>query len=874
MSVVELLDTLANQGVELWFEGERLRFRAPKGALTPDQRAQLSSRRPEVLAQLRKNAAVTRDFPLSFSQRSLWFVHQENPSSAAYNVAFQARVVSAVDVAALRQALQAVLDRHAALRTTYPVSDGVPVQRVAGTTEVAFTVLDARADDDTAFHERIRTDYRRPFDLESGPLFRATLFSRNPQEHVLLLVAHHVAADGWSLLQLLEELRVLYAEATGGAAALLPRPEVQYSDFTAWQAETLAGPEGDRLQQYWTEQLAVAPANLDLPSDRPRPVRSSPDGISLGFELDERLSTAVRQLARTESTTPFVILLATFKTLLSRYTGREDIIVGTPTFGRNRPEFARVIGDFVNTLPLRSLVDGNLSFRDFTARVRQTLFDALAAQEYPFPLIVEKVQPVRDPGRSPLFDIMFVLQRFDMVKELESVMIPRADAEPVDFGGLRLTHYPLAQQLGQFDLTLAEIVDESESARWHFKYNPDLFDRATIARMSDHVRVLLEGIVEDPTRPLGALPLLTRAERESAAPGVSAPHETIPVATLHARFEDQVARTPDAIAVTFEESSLTYAELNRRATRLAGRLRELGVHRDTLFGLCAERSLELIVGVVGISVAGGAHVPIDLSYPQERVAFMIEDAAVRVLVTQRALQDRLPSLAAKAVLLDDELAGYPDTNPAPASGPDDLAYVIYTSGSTGAEGHDGHASRRRPPLWRHGCMVPFQLDRCLDALSFDRVRFLGLGAMGSPPHGWAVGGRPVPGESRAGGVPRTRPARRRHRVEPDAVGVWAVDRGGRDRWAAASHEAAIRDFRRREAPSAESPAVDGPLRRHDADAREHVWHHGNLRARDVPAAHAARPHRAHGKLDRCAHSRPARARARRAPSARTGRRAG
>ncbi len=467
--------------------------------MTTEQRAELAARRAEVVTWLRADAeAHSRIFPLSFSQRSLWFVHQEDPASAAYSVAFQARIVSAVDVAALRQALQALLDRHAALRTTYPVLDGVPVQRVAGAANVSFHVHDVKGISDDALGARVRADYARPFDLAVGPVFRATLFTRAAEDHVFLVVAHHIAVDGWSLVQVVDELRVLYAEATGGATAPLPRAEAQYSDFVAWQAEMLAGPEGERLEQYWRRQLGGALASLDLPTDRARPAVRSGKGASVGFTLDADLSAALRMVARAEGTTPFVVLLAAFKTLLFRYTASEELIVSTPTFGRGRPEFARVVGDFVNTIPLRSSLDAALAFRDLVARERQVVLDALDAQEFPFPRIVEAVRPARKPGRSPVVDVLFVLQRFDGAKDLEPVMSPQGEGAPaVDFGGLKLKHYPLEQQQGQFDLTL-EVIDGTGMLSGSFKYDANLFDRGTIQRMSDHFRRLLAGIAAGP----------------------------------------------------------------------------------------------------------------------------------------------------------------------------------------------------------------------------------------------------------------------------------------------------------------------------------------------------------------------------------------
>ena len=684
MSAAELVETLAAKGVELWFEGDRLRFRAPKNVLTAEQRAELSAMKADILTHLRGQAErATTVWPLSFSQRSLWFVNRQAPESAAYNVGFAARIVSPVEVAALRQALQALCDRHASLRTTFPIVDGVPVQQISGTSTAVLELHDVEGEDETRLHDRVMADYRRPFDLEHGPVLRTALYSRAPQEHVFLLAVHHIVADGWSLLQLLEELRALYAEATGGPAVSNARPPVEYAQFTQWQADMLAGDEGKRLANYWRTQMASPRVELEVPADRPRPPRRSTRGGTFPVDLGEAASARVRQLAKDEGTTLFVVLLAAFKTLLYRYTGTNDVVVGTPTFGRSRPEFARVIGDFVNTIPLRSQIDPDLTFSDLVGRLKKTVFDALGAQDYPLPLLVEQLQPVRDSSRSPLFEILFVLQRFDQLRELEPVLVAGRPDACVDFGGLKLAHYPLDQQEGQFDLTL-QVIDRSGPLALQFKFNLDLFDEQTIAGLSRHFRVLLEAVTTEPKQTLGRAPLLAEAERaELLGHDTTTAVAAQPATTLHGRFEAQVRRAPDAVAATCDGLHLTYADLNRRANRLARRLRDLGVGRDTLVGLYTERSLDLVVAILGILKAGGAYVPIDLAYPADRVAFMLADAAAPVLVTQRGLCDRLPAHGAVTVFVDDDLTGYPDTDPPLLTEPDDLAYMIYTSGSTG-----------------------------------------------------------------------------------------------------------------------------------------------------------------------------------------------
>jgi amino acid adenylation domain-containing protein len=686
VSIEALLKQLADQGVALWFEGDRLRFRAAKGALLAEQRAQLAAHKSDVLKQLRANAAaMERTAPLSFSQRSMWFVHQESPQSAAYNLCFSARITSAVEEAVLRHAIQALIDRHASLRTTYPLVEGVPAQRVHGAITAVFVVHDIQGYDEARLREAVTADFRRPFNLERGPVFRSALFTRAPQDHVLLLTIHHIAADGWSMMQLIEELRALCAEAMGGAAPVPARPAVEYTDFTEWQTRLLAGESGKHLADYWCKQLAAPRAELELPSDRPRPPLRSTRGATFAFELDQQLSARVRSLARDEATTISVAMLAAFKALLFRYTGVEDIVVGMPTFGRNRPEFARVIGDFVNTLPLRARLDAQLPFRDLMQRVRQSLFDALDAQDYPFPLIVEQLHPVRDPSRSPLFEILFLMQRFDQLRELEPVFVPSASAATIDFGGLQMSHYELDQQEGQFDLTL-QVVDRSGPLLLQFKYNADLFDEGTIERLAGHYRVLLDAACTDSSQPIGRLPLLTGAEEQLLldtwnATAVAHNRERC----VHELLERTARALPDFVAAVDASRSLTYLQLDQEANRLAHLLRERGVRPRELVAICLDRTVEMPVALAAILKAGAAYVPLDPAHPSERLRYVLEDAGVSCVITLGKFATLVAGSNAPLLLdeVQQELADQPASALAASSRPEDRAYVIYTSGSTG-----------------------------------------------------------------------------------------------------------------------------------------------------------------------------------------------
>lgn len=700
MSVTNLLKAVKTRGIDLWFEGERLRFRAPKDALTAEQRAELSARRTEILAQLRTDAVgQKKTYPLSFSQRSLWFLHQQAPESSAYNIALALRIVSDVNVAAMRQALQALVDRHAALRTSYDFVDGALSQLVAGTSPAEFVVNSVPGLNDDDLRVMVEGEYRRPFDLKRGPVFRASLYTRGPADHVLLLTFHHIAIDGWSLLLLTEELSKFYGEATGGAPADLPRPELQYSDYANWQQRTLSGPEGDRLWSYWREKLASPRERLDLPTDHPRPAIQSLRGASLPFQFDSGLTQRVKDLARQEGTTIFVVLLASFQVFLSRLTGVNDVIVGTPTFGRSNDAFMRVVGDFVNSVPIRGRLNTAMTFRDLVGQLRQTVVEALDVQEFPLPLLVERLQPKREPGHSPLFDTFFILQRFDQFRHIEALLESDGSEDPIEFGGLSLKGFPIYQQQGQFDLAL-QLVERGGAFRGAFTYCTDLFEEATIRAFVVDYLALVEALVSKPTAALEAGPAegraaasdneispLTAQERQKVIVQFNATALEVDQATVAAQFERQVALSPEACAIRFEDAELSYGELNRRANQLARHLRSLGIGPGALVGVCLERSLHLVIALLAVQKAGAAYVPLDPNLPSERLGFMLTDSGVTMLVIAGEMADGLDlpqgvhllDLAAEAATLD----GLDAANLAAVAGPHDLAYVIYTSGSTG-----------------------------------------------------------------------------------------------------------------------------------------------------------------------------------------------
>jgi amino acid adenylation domain-containing protein len=650
------------------------------GLLSPAQKREWLAR-----ALRQKAGAQVTTAPLSHGEKALWFLHQSAPESPAYHVAFSARIRSVVDVDALRRALQGLLDRHAVLRSVFKRRAGQVLREIAGHREVGFELMDGAGLDAQELHARVREAYRRPFDLERGPLLRAHLFTCAADDHVLLLTVHHIVYDGWSLWINLDELKQLYAaEVSGQPAGLLP-VGTSYSSYVRRQAQMLRGPEGEALWRFWKDELGHGVPVLDLPADRPRPPVQTHDGASHRFWLEPATAQRLKALSQAEGVTPFMLLLAVFQVLLKRYSGQDQIVVGSPTSGRTAPDVDDVVGYFVNPVVLKADLSGEPPFRAFLQQVRETVLRALAHQDYPFPLLVERLQPARDPSYSPLFQVSFVFQKAQRAGgTLDLLARAQEAAGPYPWGGLALEYYDLPQQEGQFDLEL-EMLEVGRAFLGMFKYNARLFDAATVQRMEAHFRGLLEGVLADPTQTVGRLPLLSREERgrllAAAGPAALPAPADRPV---HRRFEQQAAARPGAIAASWEGRHLTYAELDAQANRLAHRLRALGVGPEVLVGLFVERSLDMIVGILGILKAGGAYLPLDPSSPKDRLAFIVEDSAVPVIVTQQALATDLPGRAA-AVCLDapGALAGQGADDPAVEVAADNLAYVIYTSGSTG-----------------------------------------------------------------------------------------------------------------------------------------------------------------------------------------------
>jgi amino acid adenylation domain-containing protein len=677
------------------------------------------------LAQMlrRKASSAKRTEPLSYGQKALWFLHRSAPESAAYHVAFTVRIRSDIDIAALRRALQKLLNRHDALRTTFELTADEPVRQVAGYQEAQIELIDTASYSWEVLREKVIEAYQRPYVLEWGPLLRASLFSRSGQDHILLLTIHHIVFDAWSLWILQDELQALYVAECQGRSIQLPNAQGTYGDLVRWQSEMLAGPQGEEMFDYWRKQLAGAPSVLDLPLDRPRPPVQTYSGAAHEFRLEPALSAAVKTLAQAAGVTPFTLLLAIFQVLLYRYSGQQDILVGSPTSGRTQEKIRGVIGYFVNPVVLRANMSGNPSFQVFLEQVRVTVLNALAHQDYPFPLLVERLQPKRDPSYSPLFQVSFVLQQAQSAGGVSHTWVPGDTQTRMQWGGLEVQWYDLPQQLGQFDLEL-EMLEARGAFHGIFKYSTDLFDAATIGRMAGHFQALLQAVVDEPDQCIDNLSILTPAERTQILQTWNQTEVGYPDdVCLHELVEMQVERTPDAIALEFEDQHLTYRELNGRANRLAHYLISRGVGPDVMVGICAERSVEMVVGLLGIQKAGGAYVPLDPSYPRERLAFMIDDAQVPVLLTQQKWLAEFPETTAELLSLDDNwarIATHSSAKPALEVGPKNLAYVIYTSGSTGKPkgAMNSHRAICNRLLWMQDAYRLTPSDRVLQKTPF------------------------------------------------------------------------------------------------------------------------------------------------------------
>ncbi|HEX2093748.1 MAG TPA: condensation domain-containing protein, partial [Longimicrobiaceae bacterium] len=611
--------------------------------------------------------------PLSFAQQRLWLVDRLEPESAAYNMPFALRLRGALDGGALRRSLDALVRRHETLRTVFAEHEGAPVQVIHPVGSVTLETVDLRgAPDAGAEAERLaEAEALRPFDLAGGPLLRSTLLRLGEDDHVLLFTLHHIVSDGWSTGVLVREVSALYGALTRGEEPALPELPVQYADFASWQRKWLAGEVLDAQLEYWKERLAGAPPLLEIPTDRPRTAGLGAVAGSHEFVLPAGLTRELRSLARREGATLFMTVLAAWQALLGRYAGQDDVVVGSPVAGRSSAETEGLIGFFVNLLAMRGDLSGDPTLGDLVRRAREAALGAYAHQDLPFERLVDELDVERSLTHSPLFQVTFSLERMQR-------------GERLSLGEVRVEPFEAGAGIARFDLELSVLDGDGETLTGRLVYRVALFDAETIERMAGHLRVLLEAMAADPGRCLSEVSLLEEGELARVLEGGSGAALEYPrERCVHELFAGHAARTPDAPAVVSGDGVLTYAELDRRANRLAHHLRARGVGPESLVGVCLERSADLTIAVLAVLKAGGAYLPLDPRYPVERLAFMVRDSGARLVVTRQALRAHLPE-GAEAVCLDAALEGAGiDTAPVVPLTPESLAYVIYTSGSTG-----------------------------------------------------------------------------------------------------------------------------------------------------------------------------------------------
>ena len=671
----DLLTELRRRDITLWRDGDNLRFSAPTGALTPELRAEMGARKSELLETLlhegeSEEAIPQTDrsagSPLSFAQEPLWILEQIAPGLATYNIELCWRITGALHVEALERSLNEISRRHEILRTRIGRDAwGNLVQVAVPHTEHALPVIETTA---TQLPQLAAAEAARPFDLATGPLTRAVLARFGETDHALLLTWHHIAFDGWSQSVFLRELAALYTAFRDARPNPLPALPLQFGDYAHWQREAFSRSAMQAQLAYWRAQLAGDRPPLALPTDRPRPAQQSFRGATRAREFAPALGAQLRRLAREESATLFMLLLAGFKALLARYSGEFDLCVGSPIAQRTRAETESLIGFFVNMLALRTDLVGDPTFREILHRVRATTLEAFEHQDVPFEKIVEDLNPARHLSHQPIFQVAFVI-------ESGGHALPQ-------FPGLTIEPIRIPGTTAKFDLTLS-ISENADGLRAMLEYSTDLFDAGTIDRLLASLELLLQGAVAEPGTRLSRLPILDPAERELLLTGWNPePPAFASEATLPQLFAKAAARFPNAVAVVDESHSLTYAELDAAASRLAAHLQTLGVGPEKIVALFLDRTTELIVALLAVLKAGGAYLPLDLMYPRERLGFMLDDAQAIVVVTQTHIAASLPAHSASVVCLDH--LTLPDAKPSPSGAhADSLAYVIYTSGSTG-----------------------------------------------------------------------------------------------------------------------------------------------------------------------------------------------
>jgi amino acid adenylation domain-containing protein len=686
----EFLSYLCSLDVKLWVEDSRLRCNAPKDSLTTVIKEELAERKEDILAFLRNNSVdVAADkqpispvkrqgnLPLSFAQQRLWFTEQFTQVCQIFDTPTISYLKGSLNIAALQSAINEIVRRHEILRTSFTLVEGKPVQVIHPTLSLSLPIVDLQklpeVEREVEIQRLIGIEASKCFNLTEVPLLWCILIKLSEKEHIAFFIIHHIITDGWSVGIFNNELTTLYEAFSQNKPSPLPELPIQYADFAIWQRQYLQGKVLDNLLTYWKQKLSGSLPVLKLPFDYPRPAIQTFSGKRKTFFLSADLTEALRTLSRNEDATIFMTLLAAFKTLLYRYTGQDDILIGSPIANRNQDGIEQLIGFFVNTLVIRTNCSGNTSFKELLRRVRETTLGAYAHQDMPFELLVDELQVERNLSYSPLFQVMFVLHN--------------APISDVEMAGLTFGSVETDSNVSaMFDLDL-HITEIEEGIEVWLDYNTDLFEENTICQMASHLQTLLYGIVANPQQHLLDLPLLTESEQQTLLFNWNNTATDYPQdKCIHELFEAQVEKMPDAIAVVFENQQLSYRELNARANQLAHYLQKLGVKPEVLVGICVERSLEMSIAILGILKAGAAYVPIDVNYPRERIEYILEDAQVEILLTQQHLEVELPKHQTSLLYLErnwSDIAQQSTQNCCSQVTSENLAYVIYTSGSTG-----------------------------------------------------------------------------------------------------------------------------------------------------------------------------------------------
>ncbi|MGA9377802.1 MAG: amino acid adenylation domain-containing protein, partial [Phormidium sp.] len=689
--IVSLMLRLQNMGCKIWAEDDKLKIRTSKNALSSELKQEIQTNKADILAFLNSAKArsimseeipkLSDDAPklLSFAQQRLWLLAQLQGQSASYNMPIALQLKGNLNINALRSSFAYLLNRHTSLRMYFPTIAGQPQIAIQNLDKIEIlNIIDWQKLDEHPYslnvQNLINIHVQEPFNLNTGSLFKATLLQLKEQKYVLLINLHHIISDGWSMGVFVKELCQAYTDFSQNQTPNLSPLPIQYSDYANWQRNWLQGEILETQINYWKQQLKDAPPLIELPTDYPRPALQSYQGKRYTYSLTPELSAAIKTFSQQQGVSLFMILLAAFNILLSRYSRQNDLCIGSPIANRTHSQTESLIGFFVNTLVLRNQINPEQTFIEFLQQTRQNCLEAYSHQDIPFEFLVEKLQPERSLSHNPLFQVMFALEN----NENPDLNLP----------GLEIQWFDLSCPFAKFDLALmVGEFDNQLNCSW--EYATDLFESSTIQRMAERFAVLVQGIIANPNQPIKTLPLITPSELLQLQHWNQTQNDYPLNQTFVDLFEQQVTKNPHQIALVFESQTLTYQQLNQKANQLAHYLiQNHQIQPDTLIGICVERSFEIIIGILAILKAGGAYIPIDPNYPQKRIKFMLEDSGISILLTQSFLLNQLPltelANSLQVICLDEENFVEESTaNPCIQSTPNDLAYVIYTSGSTG-----------------------------------------------------------------------------------------------------------------------------------------------------------------------------------------------